>query len=93
MVLNDRELTAWAARTLGGVVGADRVSLADPWMAGEDFSYFANEVPGFFYFLGTQKPGTTSGGHHSPTFRADDAALPVGVRAMAHLIWRYLEDR
>ena len=93
VVLNDRELSAWAARTLGDVVGADRVSLADPWMAGEDFSYFANEVPGFFYFLGTQKPGTTSGGHHSPTFRADDAALPVGVRAMAHLLWRYLEDR
>ena len=93
VVLNDRELTAWAARTLGDVVGPGRVSLADPWMAGEDFSHFANQVPGFFYFLGTQKPGTTSGGHHSPTFRADDTALPVGVRAMAHLVWRYLDDR
>jgi amidohydrolase len=93
VVINDPELTAWAARTLSDVVGAERVSLADPWMAGEDFAYFANEVPGFFYFLGTQKPGTTSGGHHSPTFRADDAALPVGVRAMASLVWRYLGER
>lgn len=93
VVINDPGLTAWAARTLGDVVGAERVTRADPWMAGEDFAHFANEAPGFFYFLGTQKPGTTSGGHHSPTFRADDAALPVGVRAMAHLAWRYLEDR
>lgn len=93
VVINDPGLTAWAARTLGDVVGAGRVTRADPWMAGEDFAHFANEAPGFFYFLGTQKPGTTSGGHHSPTFRADDAALPVGVRAMAHLAWRYLEDR
>ena len=93
VVVNDRDLTAWAVQALGEAVGADRVSQADPWMAGEDFARFANEVPGFFYFLGTQKPGTTSGGHHSPTFRADDAALPVGVRAMAHLIWRYLGDR
>ena len=93
VVINDRDLTDWAARALADVVGTDRISLADPWMAGEDFAYFANEVPGFFYFLGTQKPGTTSGGHHSPTFRADDTALPVGVRAMAHLVWRYLEER
>lgn len=92
VVVNDRGLTAWAAQALGDVIGAGRVSLADPWMAGEDFAHFANEAPGFFYFLGTQKPGTTSGGHHSPTFRADDAALPVGVRAMAHLVWRYLEE-
>ena len=93
VVINDPGLTAWAVRTLGDVVGAESVTRADPWMAGEDFAHFANEAPGFFYFLGTQKPGTTSGGHHSPTFRADDAALPVGVRAMAHLAWRYLEDR
>ena len=93
VVINDPGLTAWAVRTLGDVVGAGRVTRADPWMAGEDFAHFANEAPGFYYFLGTQKPGTTSGGHHSPTFRADDAALPVGVRAMSHLAWRYLEDR
>ena len=93
VVVNDPELTAWAVRTLGDVIGAERVSRADPWMAGEDFAHFANEAPGFFFFLGTQKPGTTSGGHHTPTFRADDAALPVGVRAMARLVWRYLEDR
>lgn len=93
VVVNDPELTAWAVRTLGDVIGAERVSLADPWMAGEDFAHFANEAPGFYFFLGTQKPGTTSGGHHTPTFRADDAALPVGVRAMARLVWRYLEDR
>ena len=93
VVINDRDLTAWAVQALADVVGSEHVSLADPWMAGEDFARFANEVPGFFYFLGTQKPGTTSGGHHSPTFRADDSALPVGVRAMTNLVWRYLESR
>ena len=92
VVINDRDLTAWAVPALADVVGAANVSEADPWMAGEDFARFANEVPGFFFFLGTQKPGTISGGHHSPTFRADDAALPVGVRAMAHLVWDYLAD-
>ena len=92
VVINDHELTAWAVPALAAVVGAEHVSEADPWMAGEDFARFANEAPGFFFFLGTQKPGTTSGGHHAPTFRADDAALPVGVRAMTHLVWDYLAD-
>ncbi len=41
--------------------------------------------------LGARKPGTVSGDHHSPTFRADDGALPVGMRAMANVVWTYLE--
>jgi amidohydrolase len=59
-------------------------------MGGEDFSYFANEVPGFFFRLGQVQPGTTSGGHHTPTFMADDTAIPVGIRAMSALLLDYL---
>ena len=92
VVINDQDLTAWAVDTLADVVGDDRVVEAEPWMAGEDFSRFANEVPGFFYMLGTQQPGTRSGPHHSPTFRADDGALSVGMRSMASLVWQYLNS-
>ncbi|NIX39275.1 MAG: amidohydrolase, partial [Gemmatimonadetes bacterium] len=56
----------------------------------EDFSFFANEVPGFYYRLGTQKPGTQSGNHHTPNFMADDSAIPVGIRAMSYLVVDYL---
>ena len=41
-------------------------------MAGEDFAYFANAVPGFYFRWHCLKPGTTSGGLHTPDFRADD---------------------
>jgi len=61
-------------------------------MGGEDFAYFANEVPGFFYRLGQVAPGTTSGGHHTPTFMADDASIPVGMRVMSTLLLDYLEN-
>ena len=37
----------------------------DPTMGGEDFAYFANEVPGFFYRLGIHREGTRTGPHHS----------------------------
>jgi len=48
-----------------------------------------NEVPGFFYRRHL-KPGTTSGGHHTPTYRADDSMIPVGVEAMSFLLLDYL---
>jgi metal-dependent amidase/aminoacylase/carboxypeptidase family protein len=40
-----------------------------------------------------QKPGTVSGDHHSPTFMADDSAIPVGMRAMANVVVDYLRAR
>ena len=49
-----------------------------------------NEVPGFFFRLGVVKPGTTSGGLHTPTFRADDSAVPAGIRVMSRLLVDYL---
>jgi amidohydrolase len=91
VTINDRGLTAATVPSLAAAVGEANVALADPWMAGEDFSRFANEVPGFFFMLGARKPGTVSGDHHAPTFRADDGALPVGMRAMATVLWDYLE--
>ncbi len=88
--INDIALTERMAPTLARVVGEDNVDVLEPTMGGEDFAYFANEVPGFFFRLGMVKPGTTSGGHHTPTFAADDASVPMGMRAMANLIVDYL---
>lgn len=88
--VNDVALSEWAGRRLANVLGADNVEVLAPATVAEDFSYFANEIPGFYYRLGTQKPGTTSGNHHTPTFQADDSALPVGIRVMSNLILDYL---
>jgi len=60
-------------------------------MGGEDFSFFANALPGFYFRLGSTKPGTVSGGHHTPTFLADDSSVAVGIRVMSNLPVDYLE--
>jgi amidohydrolase len=88
--VNDPALAAQVRPLLVRILGADNVKIVEPSMAGEDFAYFANQVPGFYYRLGVVKPGTTSGGLHTPTFRADDSAVPVGMRAMARLLVEYL---
>lgn len=90
--INDPELTSSMAPSLAKIVGEDNVETLDPTMGGEDFAYFANEVPGFYFRLGVVKPGTTSGGHHTPTFQADSSAVPVGMRAMARVVLDYLDQ-
>jgi amidohydrolase len=90
VTVNDHALTESMVPSLTRALGEANVAEARPNTAAEDFSYFANEVPGFYFSLGTQKPGTQSGGHHTPTFMADDTAIPIGIRAMTALVTDYL---
>ena len=78
-MINDPGLAEKMLPTLRRVIGDDKVKMMDPVMGGEDFAYFANEVPGFYYRLGVVKPGTVSGWVHTPTFRADDSCLETGI--------------
>lgn len=88
--INDPALVRETLPSLERVVGRDHVKPIPPAMVSEDFSFFANEVPGFFYRLGQVKPGTTSGDHHTPTFLADDSAIPIGITVMSNVLVDYL---
>jgi amidohydrolase len=88
--INNPALTRESLPALERVVGKDHLKEIPAAMASEDFSYFANVVPGFFYRLGQVKPGTVSGDHHTPTFLADDSAIPYGLKAMSYLLVDYL---
>ena len=88
--VNNPALSQEVRPLLERALGAGNVKIVEPSMGGEDFAYFADEVPGFYYRLGVLKPGTTSGGLHTPTFRGDDGAVPVGIRAMSRLLVDYL---
>lgn len=91
VTVNDPALTEKARGALARILGADKVVEVKPTMGGEDYAYFANLVPGFYFRLGTVAPGTTSGPIHSPNFRADDTAVPVGMKAAARLVAEALE--
>ncbi len=88
--INDVTLTRESVPSLERALGKDHVKNIPPSMVSEDFSFFANEIPGFYFRLGQVKPGTTSGDHHTPTFVADDGAIPVGVKAMSVIVYDYL---
>ncbi|HYR12346.1 MAG TPA: amidohydrolase, partial [Longimicrobium sp.] len=92
VTVNNPELAARLRPTMERIMGADNVVTVPPTTGAEDFGFFANTVPGFFYRLGTVAPGTTSGDHHTPTFMADDNAIPIGMRVMTGLVLDYLNS-
>jgi len=58
----------------------------------EDFSFYAQRVPGLFVELGVTPPDRLEGAasNHSPLFFVDEGALPTGARLLAHLAADYL---
>jgi len=90
---NDPDLTRRMVPTLERVVGREWLREVPPATAAEDFSFFQQEIPGLYFFLGVipdSIPLEEAAPNHSPYFFADEAALPVGVRAMANLVVDFL---
>jgi amidohydrolase len=82
-VVNDPSLAEGFAeylRALGGMT----VERPQPTMGGEDFAYFALRVPAVQVRLGvrSERAGAVHPGH-SPEFRIDEDALPIGVDVLA----------
>jgi amidohydrolase len=77
----------------GGLVTAERVlgskdALVEqkPEMGGEDFSAYGTIAPAVMFNLGVVPADRESTAVHSPTFMADEAAIPIGVNLMANII-------
>lgn len=90
---NDPPLTERMVPTLERVLGKDKVKLGLPTTTAEDFSFYQQQVPGLFFFLGiTPKDAdpATVAPNHSPRFFADEGALVPGMKAMANLAVDYL---
>ncbi|HLY02763.1 MAG TPA: M20 family metallopeptidase [Candidatus Cybelea sp.] len=81
-VVND-ELLAQRFAAYVRAKGSPRVAQPQPTMGGEDFAYFAQRVPGLLIRLGVRSE-SSGAVHpaHSPLFRIDEEALPVGVSTL-----------
>jgi amidohydrolase len=88
---NDLELTADMLPTLQNLAGEDKVELVKATTGGEDFSFFQEKVPGFYFFLGGMTPGnTTPYPHHTADFMIDDDGMLLGVKSLSQLAIDYL---
>ena len=90
--INDEKLTKRMLpvieRAADGKVSSGRLSGAS-----EDFSFFAQEAPGLYLFLGVTPPDqdpAAAAPNHSPGFLIHEPALVIGVRTMASLAVSFL---
>ncbi|WP_313274694.1 M20 family metallopeptidase [Stenotrophomonas sp.] len=91
--VNDPALTARMLPSLQAVVGEANVYEPPLQMGAEDFSLYAREVPGLFFFVGATGEGidpATAPANHSPKFLLDEKALDVGLRALLQVSLDYL---
>jgi len=87
---NDPALMAEILPTVEKVLGGKSFLIPDPpEMGGEDFSYFAKLVPSVMLDLGVMLEGKQGVTVHSPSFVADQKAIPVGMRIMSRVLWDY----
>lgn len=88
---NDPDLVVKMLPTMQRVGGKENIQIQKAITGAEDFSYFQEEVPGFFFFLGGMAPGTTeSFPHHTPDFIIDDSGLILGVKTLTQMSLDYL---
>ncbi len=93
ITFNEPSLVTTMLPTLQKVAGKKNVQEQKAVTGGEDFSYFQNEVPGFYFFLGGMAPGTTeSFPHHTPDFKIDDSGLLLGVKVLTEMSIDYLNN-
>ncbi|HEV2074581.1 MAG TPA: amidohydrolase [Thermomicrobiales bacterium] len=89
--VNDEAMTQLARESAIQVVGEENVIEMEPKMGAEDFSYFLQERPGSYFFVGSknEERGLTWG-HHHPKFDIDEESLGAGLGTMATSVLTYL---
>ncbi len=92
---NDPALTRRILPSLQQVAGVAHVRELAPNTAAEDFSFFAQKVPGVYFVIGVTPPDQnpdTAPSNHSDYFYVDERGIPIGLRAMTQVVVDYLES-
>ena len=93
VTFNDLDLSAQLEPSLIKASDGKYMRMSVPRTGAEDFSFFAQEVPGLYFFLGVNPENQESSfTNHSPRFYIDDDALDTGVKAFIQLVEDYSDN-
>jgi amidohydrolase len=83
-IVNPVEASAWARAAAVSLLGADAVvPLGFVNLAGEDFAYYMERIPGCFLRVGAREAGSEAIPAHTPRFYAADESIFVGAAVLA----------
>jgi len=89
---NDPALVKLMTPSIEAAAGKENVSETEWTTGAEDFSFFGDKAPAFFFFLGGMPAGqdpAKAAAHHTPDFIIDDSKLDVGVKVFCQLVFDY----
>lgn len=97
VLYNDPALTEKLLPTLLSVAGnKENLILMDADLGGEDYAYYAQKVPGLFFYIGACPPNvdpSTAPVHHTPDFMMDEKCLVPGMKALINLTLDYMYSK
>ena len=92
---NDPALTEKMIPVLNQLAGKENIQSMLVETGSEDFSFFGEKVPSFFFFLGGRKKGVSSqdaAPHHTPDFYLDESGFLLCVKALSNLAVSYMDS-
>jgi len=93
---NEPSLVKKSLPSLIKAAGVDKV-IETTWQTGaEDFSFFSQKAPSFFFYLGAMPAGTKASDaapHHTADFFIDESGFKVGVKAFCNIVFDYAKTK
>ncbi len=89
VTFNNPQLTAKMLPSLEKAAGEANVRVVKASTGAEDFSLYAQKVPGLFFFLGGKPKDIDTidaSQHHTPDFYIEEGGFIVGMKALAQLV-------
>jgi amidohydrolase len=90
---NDIALTEKMVASLQKAAGAENVVRINAVTGAEDFAFYQQKVPGFFFFVGAMPPDQDPNkvpAHHTPDFMIDERGFITGLKAMLDVTLDYM---
>jgi len=92
VTFNDSSLVTRTVPALQAAAGKEHTKAIN-WITGaEDFSYYSEKAPCFFFFLGGMPKGNDPAkapAHHTADFFLDESGFNVGVKAFCEIVLHY----
>lgn len=95
VTFNDAIVTEKVVNSLVKAAGEENVIRISPDTGAEDFAFFQQKVPGFFFFVGACPPDVDPAkapSHHTPDFMMDERGMLTGLKAMLMVTLDYMHQ-
>jgi len=93
---NEPSLVNQVLPALQAAAGKEKVTLSNWFTYSEDFSYYGEKAPSFFFYIGGMPKGNDPAkapAHHTADFYIDESGFDIGVKAFCEIVFNYAASK